>query len=1251
MMPFLHIHVRMAESATHRILSTTTGTVLVDSISSATVITLPAASQFQGKSFILQTYSTSFNVSSVTLVAQGQDTFDSGLPYYKLQQSTQTAHFIAGNDQRWYEVGGLAPESAFTSSLSSQQVTAEQLTANSYIAARNVQIDSVQTVPPFTPLQVPGLMSWITPFNSSRSKYSPFGTAEYSSSNWSFGATDAVPGGLSYFSMFDTSSNISDISPLSNAPFQCEGSNILTSMANPEVSTNFSIFIGGLLQGYPTIGDTERILFFEQQNFLNIGMRYNYDLNSGSVEHTITLGESLSTGTNLVLCNVNALDRPVLFELTVSSGTLISRIDGGLPFVSTLEFQPHYAYYLGGNNTTGSNNLNGWNGLVYDIMLFSTPVSDFDRQRIEAYYKQTPGMSNIPIFSDNPYISTSIPSFATTPITAPPFSPSTIPGLQTWLDATDIQGKDGDPVFQWRNRINSTNYFSTLFFGAQYSSTNRGVYFDGSYRQLLGDGNFFPTSPDGYYNPLFLMFVVEPTTTREMFYFYGGNSNTRYLQYAYIPAGGISIPIKYFTSNGNPFSQILGSNVNRTLMQDIIVDYLPHLSTAQYQQDIRSLVWFYSVPKPRELATPINSYSLQPYYLLSSDQIKLGVADYSNTFDASGAFTGYIHEVLAFSTNVSLTQQYDLMEYLANKYNLNSGLSPTQPGYSPTKPSMTPLPTTLTFSPSSISSCQLWLDGKDPFNTGISPSNTQLIPTWVDKSGKSNDATTQANIAPVWNYPPYYSATVSSLVFLPTSSESRGYTRYPFYNLPNYVLPYDYSQPYSIFVVARTDSVPAANVNPVLTGGVYFDPATWLFQLPVVPDPAVGYTGQVYAGGKLLNSGTFNTSNSYLHGITHGSAFDDPSITMFLNGAQTVTEYAAPPYVGAGSPNWIGKWGTAAGNCNLFYGSIQEIILYKSYLSAGDRQRVEGYLAHKWNIQLPQAHPYYTAIPTASTLSAPIFEPSSLQGLRIWFDASDPTTMTLNGSNIVSWTNKAPNGAPFYIPQEVGSTLAISNAVLSGKAGVFFNGDTFLFTSTLQLLPKPTTTFCIAQSLRTYEEVQADPTLTNPSIFTGSTYYDLVGSNYYFYFIHNPLASNTVYTYGTTAIQYSAYTLFASAPNFQLLEAQADLHMSSIRLTSFEQTLKNCNTFISPLFNPKDVLLYSTFVIGASLDGGTVQTRQNNSPGSAFYGTLCELLVYQGDLSIQARQKVEGYLSWKWGIQSNLPTTHPYKTLNPGPPV
>jgi uncharacterized repeat protein (TIGR01451 family) len=49
-----------------------------------------------------------------------------------------------------------------------------------------------------------------------------------------------------------------------------------------------------------------------------------------------------------------------------------------------------------------------------------------------------------------------------------------------------------------------------------------------------------------------------------------------------------------------------------------------------------------------------------------------------------------------------------------------------------------------------------------------------------------------------------------------------------------------------------------------------------------------------------------------------------------------------------------------------------------------------------------------------------------------------------------------------------------------------------------------------------------------------------------------------------------------------------------------------------------------------------------------FAGTIGEMIVYSAALSTAERQFVEGYLACKWGIQSQLPTSHPYYAVCPG---
>jgi len=55
----------------------------------------------------------------------------------------------------------------------------------------------------------------------------------------------------------------------------------------------------------------------------------------------------------------------------------------------------------------------------------------------------------------------------------------------------------------------------------------------------------------------------------------------------------------------------------------------------------------------------------------------------------------------------------------------------------------------------------------------------------------------------------------------------------------------------------------------------------------------------------------------------------------------------------------------------------------------------------------------------------------------------------------------------------------------------------------------------------------------------------------------------------------------------------------------------------------------------------------SDDPNNAFYGAIGELIIIPSELSDSDRQRVEGYLAWKWGLQANLPVGHPYETIRP----
>jgi len=56
----------------------------------------------------------------------------------------------------------------------------------------------------------------------------------------------------------------------------------------------------------------------------------------------------------------------------------------------------------------------------------------------------------------------------------------------------------------------------------------------------------------------------------------------------------------------------------------------------------------------------------------------------------------------------------------------------------------------------------------------------------------------------------------------------------------------------------------------------------------------------------------------------------------------------------------------------------------------------------------------------------------------------------------------------------------------------------------------------------------------------------------------------------------------------------------------------------------------------------------NGLPSGAYdYVQFGDFLHFNKSLTTTERQQVEGYLAWKWGLNGNLPSTHPYSKFAP----
>lgn len=231
------------------------------------------------------------------------------------------------------------------------------------------------------------------------------------------------------------------------------------------------------------------------------------------------------------------------------------------------------------------------------------------------------------------------------------------------------------------------------------------------------------------------------------------------------------------------------------------------------------------------------------------------------------------------------------------------------------------------------------------------------------------------------------------------------------------------------------------------------------------------------------------------------------------------------------------------------------------------------------------------------------FVPTDIAGMTGWFDASDAATITVTGSGVSSWGNKAVP-ASFTLTQsaDINRPIYGSNAV------------TFTTPQVLAATAAPTT----------YDFLLVGKPTADTSNWRTA--------------LHNSDGYNTVLLEQGTN-NFGSYN--AVAPYFRAagtwVAAAAGLaygRVGSGPITFSRDGGALVSTTITVPVD-KTVLNFVGGYFGAS-------------GGGQGWGGINELFIIPYNSSDDVRQKLEGYAAWKWSLASLLPVDHPYKSAPPG---
>lgn len=240
------------------------------------------------------------------------------------------------------------------------------------------------------------------------------------------------------------------------------------------------------------------------------------------------------------------------------------------------------------------------------------------------------------------------------------------------------------------------------------------------------------------------------------------------------------------------------------------------------------------------------------------------------------------------------------------------------------------------------------------------------------------------------------------------------------------------------------------------------------------------------------------------------------------------------------------------------------------------------------------------------------FSPSSLSGCVLWLDGSSlglsngATVSTWSSLGPVSYTTSSTSGRfPIYatniqngrgcVQYATGQTSILSNFTLSGTQSIF-------------LLYYPINTSA------------GSPFLEQGPDVNGNDGFFLHAQN------NNNYAIRNGGTLGTTNVGTTAVT-----NTWQLIEGlNRDPNAGNTMGFYCNATLLASNGVqngVTPVTN-------TLFLNG-----------RNNTNTLSYPAYVAELIIYSNALNNFGRQQVEGYLAWKWGLTSFLPSNHPYKSV------
>ena len=250
----------------------------------------------------------------------------------------------------------------------------------------------------------------------------------------------------------------------------------------------------------------------------------------------------------------------------------------------------------------------------------------------------------------------------------------------------------------------------------------------------------------------------------------------------------------------------------------------------------------------------------------------------------------------------------------------------------------------------------------------------------------------------------------------------------------------------------------------------------------------------------------------------------------------------------------------------------------------------------------------------------------------LWLDASDASSITLSGNEVVSWSDKSGNGLGCSQATSANRPITASAAQNSLNTIRFVASD-YLSSSGNLDLTTAYTIFIVAKNRirKDYNGLIRIGALALPNnnISDLEIYWQAGSSN-----------SGNIVTVGNRGINFKGDQTGNAPPgvnNYYIHSAQVTGSNLATRYMNGSVQTSN-QTFGTGFVVPLSANPYHV---------GIGYPASGNAAAATLDGDICEIVALHYIASTDERQRMEGYLAHKWGLTDSLPADHPYKSTAP----